>query len=402
MIKSANNLNGYYVVDGEIIESKMYAILKASEKNKPATWCYYDDIYSKAIDHFDLLKIAAPLSDTYKKRALQLRDTYDYLILNYSGGSDSHNILMTFLKNNIKLDHIYVQWPMSLMDKGLYVPNNVDKSNGNFHSEWDLVLKKDLEWIGANHPEITIEIADWTTTVIETFYNDDLFSNSVNNLPSIARSQKQNTYSNTETQLAAKGKKVASIYGVDKPNVIKHEGKWYMYFVDTACMAQPNPENPHGTEYFYFTPDMPDVCIHQAYKLIQWYNKNPQAHEPVTSLTDLVKIDPSVRNWTKEDLYRRYHDASEVVKLVCYPNWDFNRFQSDKPFSQLDNLPMGTRAWDNILTSLPNFNRVQQTWTYHWKSYLNMIDRQYLRNKDTFSVFKTKYHPLYIPVRQPS
>jgi hypothetical protein len=398
MITSTNNLNGYYTVSGDIIESKMYAILKASEKKTTATWCYYDSIYESAIQNFDLVKISAPLTETYKKRAQQLRDQYDYLILNYSGGSDSHNILMTFLKNNIKLDHIYVQWPMSLMDKGLYTPNSADKSNSNFHSEWDLVLKKDLEWVSTHYPEITIEIADWTTNVIEKFYNDDLFTKSVTNLPSIARSQKQNTYSKTETVLSSKGKTVASIYGVDKPNIIKHQGLWYMYFVDTACMAQPNPDNPHGTEYFYFTPHMPDVAIHQAYKLAMWYNSNPKEQGVVTSLQDLAKTDTRVRTWTNEDHYKRYHVASEIVKLVCYPHWDFARFQADKPFSQLDNLPMGMRAWDNILLSLPNFERVQQAWTYHWKSYSSVIDQSNLRNKDTFSVFRSKYHPLTLPV----
>ena len=398
MITTSNNLNGYYLVDEEIIENKLYAILKASEKKTTATWCYYDKIYEDAVRKFDILKIVEPLTSTYQLRAQQLRDSYDYLILNYSGGSDSHNILMTFLKNNIKLDHIYVQWPMSLMDKGLYTPNSIDKSNGNFHSEWDLVLKKDLEWLSSNYPDITIEIADWTTTVNESFYTDDLFSKSVTNLPSIARSQKQNTYSKKETELALKGKKVASIYGVDKPNVIKHAGIWYMYFVDTACMAQPNPDNLYGTEYFYFTPNMPDIAIHQAYKLIQWYNRNPDSESLVLSLHELVKLYPDLNQWTSDDFYRRYHDTSEIVKLVCYPHWDFNRFQADKPFSKLDNLPMGVRAWDNILTKIPDFNRVQQCWEYHWKSYLNLIDKDHLRNQDTFAVYRTKYHPLYVHI----
>ena len=53
---TTNNLNGYYLVDGEIIENKMYAILKASEKNTTATWCYYDKIYEDAIKKFDALK----------------------------------------------------------------------------------------------------------------------------------------------------------------------------------------------------------------------------------------------------------------------------------------------------------------------------------------------------------
>jgi hypothetical protein len=59
---------------------------------------------------------------------------------------------------------------------------------------------------------------------------------------------------------------------------------------------------------------------------------------------------------------------------------------------------MGMRAWDNILSVLPDIEIIQQAWTYHWKSYFDMIDHANLRSKDTFAVFKSKYHPLAIPV----
>lgn len=48
------------------------------------------------------------LKELYTQRAQQLRDDYDYLILSYSGGSDSHEILGTFLENNIFIDEIQV------------------------------------------------------------------------------------------------------------------------------------------------------------------------------------------------------------------------------------------------------------------------------------------------------
>ena len=53
---------------------------------------------------------------------------------------------------------------------------------------------------------------------------------------------------------------------------------------------------------------------------------------------------------------------------------------------------MGTRAWDNILTEIPNFNRVQQAWEYHWKSYLKQIDMKFMRSQDTVNVCRTNWH----------
>ena len=385
-----NQLNGYYVVNGEIITSKVYALLKASETKAPLSWNYFDAIFDKANSTFKLHDV--PLELLYKIRAQQLRDKYDYLILNYSGGSDSHNILQTFLKNNIKLDHIFVQWPEQLMDKGIYTPNATDKSNANFHSEWDLVLKKDLEWLAQNHPEIKIEIADWTTTVNEKFYNDDLFANDVSNLPSIARAQKQNTFSPVEGTLALAGRRVGSIFGVDKPNVVKKGEKWYFYFVDTACMTQPNPENPSGTEYFYWTPDYPELAIAQAYKMVDWFETNTHKQYLITAKSERMAADPSYSSWHYSRHYAEYADIQEIAKLVCYPYWNFSRFQADKPFAVLDGFKIGTRAWDNILTALPDFNRAQSSWQYHWESYINKIDTKFMRSRDTLGVIKSRWH----------
>ena len=374
------------------INNKLQAIIEASKTKANVQWVFYDDIFSSAIKTFK--QPDTSLSELYKQRAQQLRDSNDYLILNYSGGSDSHNILMTFLKHDIKLDHIYIQWPKQLMDKGIYKPNAIDKTNSNFHSEWDLVIKKDLEWLGKNYPEIKIEISDWTTTVKEQFYKDDIFANDVSNLPSIARAQKQNTFSDTEGKLALQGKKVASIFGIDKPCIVKKDDRWYLYFVDTACMAQPNPDNIYGTEYFYWTPNFPEIAIMQGYKMIEWYKNHPNKHYLITAKSERVTVDPSLINFNYAQHYSEFAEMQEIAKLVCYPYWDFNRFQADKPFAVLDGFKMGTRAWDNILTKVPGFDKVQQAWEYHWKSYLSVIDGTFLRNHDTFNVMRTKPHRL--------
>jgi hypothetical protein len=385
-----SKINGHYIVNGNIINNKLQAIIEASKTNSYLQWKYFDDVFSTATGLFNNHDVT--LKELYRSRAQQLRDTYDYLILNYSGGSDSHNILMTFLEYNIKLDHVYVQWPERLMDKGIYVPNRVDKSNANFHSEWDLVLKKDLEWLGKTYPEIKIEISDWTATVTEQFYKDDIFANDVSNLPSIARSQKQNTFSPIEGKLALHGKKVASIFGVDKPSIVKKGNHWFFYFSDTACMAQPNPDNPYGTEYFYWSPNFPNIAIAQAHAMKRYFTNNPDKIYLIQNPPERAQLDPTYNTRTYSQRYNEYSQVSNIAKLVCYPYWDFNRFQADKPFAILDGFKMGTRAWDNILTEIPDFNRVQQAWEYHWKSYLKQIDMKFMRSQDTVNVCRTNWH----------
>lgn len=387
-----NKINGYYIVKGSKITNKLQAMIEASKTQSNLEWNFYDDVFATANTHFNTNDIS--LKELYRTRAQQLRDTYDYLILNYSGGSDSHNILMTFLEYGIKLDHIFVQWPERLMDKGIYIPNKLDRTNANFHSEWDLVLKKDLEWLGKNHPDIKIEIADWTSTLKEQFYQDDIFANDVSNLPSIARAQKQNTFSEIEGTLVLKGKKVASIFGVDKPCVVHKEGKWFFYFVDTACMAQPNPDNPYGTEYFYWTANLPDIAIAQAHMMKRYFEINKSKAYLVQAQSERTQLDPTYKYWSHEKHYIEFSQVAEIAKLVCYPYWDFNRFQADKPFAILDGFKMGTRAWDNILTRVPDFERAQQSWEYHWKSYLSQLDMRFMRSQDTVTVCKTRWHSI--------
>lgn len=382
--------NGYYTVGNNIIENKFLAIIEATKTKQKINWVYHDHNFDIACSNFRSYNMS--LEEIYKKRALQLREKYSYLILNYSGGSDSHNILQVFLKNNIKLDMIFVQWPTSLMDKGIYIPNTTDKSNANFHSEWDFVLKKDLEWLSQYHPEIKIEIADWTKTVDEKFYTDDLFANNVTNIPSIARAQKQNTFSKHESKLANAGVSVGSIYGVDKSFVAFKDGSTYFRMADVTCMAHVNPDNPNGIEYFYFNTAMPEIPILQAYKMLQYYKLYPAAFYMTVSLEHRKIHYPETLNigW-----YKEFHDYAELFKLVCYPYWNFNRFQASKPFSVTTGLPAGVRAWDNILIeAVPNFKRTQQRWEHLWKSYNLLIDSKFLKGQDTSAAIYTKWHKL--------
>lgn len=392
MGKQRMNPNGYYSVNGIEFDNKLSALIRASELNTEVKWHYFDNVF-KTTKNNNLL-VDTNIEQVYKIRAQHLRDSYDYLILNYSGGSDSHNILHTFLKNNIKLDCIYIQWPERLMDKGLFKVNAEDKTTFNFHSEWELVLKKDLEWLAHAHPEIKIELFDWLDCVDENFYTDKIFEQNVSNLPSMARSIKQNNYSKTETEQAGRGRRVASIFGIDKPNVVKHQSKWYYFFVDTAFMAQPNPNNPNGLEYFYNTPSFPELTIIQCKKLANWYDSNPNHLYLARSRPDRIAENPAIANFTHRQNMDEYHQMAEISKLVCYPYWNFTRFQAEKPFSVLDNLQLGVRAWDNILHSLPKFKRAQQSWEYHWTSYLNNIDIVKMRSKDTVPFIRSIYYPL--------
>ena len=174
--------------------------------------------------------------------------------------------------------------------------------------------------------------------------------------------------------------------------VVKFKDKWYFFFMDTCMMAQPNPENPNGVEYFYHTPSFPEIAIEQATLLKNWFKQHPEKEYLVQAPSERFAKNPELAKRTYREFYKELEEIAEIIKLVCYPFWDFNRFQAEKPFAVLEGFKMGTRGWDNILTALPDFDRVQQKWEYNWKSYLSMIDQSFLRNRDTLQTIRSKAH----------
>ena len=216
------NNNVYWSVADKIFYNKFDALLYASEIKMPVTFSYYDDTWEK----FSRVGLgSANLNNLYKKRAQQLRDEYDYLILYFSGGSDSYNVLRSFIDNGIRLDEVCVKWPMVVIEKQLYTPNTRDSSAFNYLSEWDYAIKPVLNQLSQTHPEIKIEISDWSDKFIPDVYNEENLKK-VNAWNDVEIGFTLATSPN-ELRLAEKGKKVASIYGIEKPIIANSNNKWF-------------------------------------------------------------------------------------------------------------------------------------------------------------------------------
>jgi hypothetical protein len=64
---------------------------------------YYDHILKDVAWNIEPTKT---LKQLYKERAQEIRDNYEYVIVCYSGGNDSSNVLESFYYNNIHIDEI--------------------------------------------------------------------------------------------------------------------------------------------------------------------------------------------------------------------------------------------------------------------------------------------------------
>jgi hypothetical protein len=350
---------GFYQVGDKQFNNKNHAIYEASTTKSKMSWNFYDSVF----DDFAKTKLKTlgqlPLDAWYKLRAHQLRDTYDYLILNYSGGPDSHNILMTFLNNNIKLDEVHVKYS-STVDSKIYIPNTTIFGAENIHSEWDYVIKPTLDKLSVTNPEIKIDIHDVFQDKL--IINDDTLLNAPSHFLGAFELKRQQSYSKSVDIESDKGHRVADIYGIDKPVIIYKEKSFFMVFNDVTVSVGGN-RHPN-IELFYWTPDMPQIPFEQAYKLYLHFKENPNL---------LSLIDVSVIN--RGDSLRLETLRKLSIDLI-YNTWDHNKFQADKPVY----YSKEGRTRDKYYLAHADFSKYLDIWNYHAHSWNSALSTQYFNN----------------------
>jgi hypothetical protein len=313
--------NVYWQVGDQRFTNKFDALVYSSETKQQHHYVFYDSVWN----NFDKTTLGnADLDHLYKLRALQLRGEYDYLVLYFSGGADSYNVLRTFIDNNIKLDEVCVKWPMVTVNKELYTPNTRDKTAFNYLSEWDYAIKPVLDWLKTSHPEIKIEISDWSENFTPEMYTEENIKTAgVWNDVEVGFTL---AHSKNEKILAEQGKKVASIYGIDKPIIGWDSGKWFISFEDSATgIGIPMEHSKNTIEYFYWTPKLPAIVFEQSYKVCCYVEKNPEIRKFFPSQSSV--------NWTTEEHLIAYQVINDVTKSIIYTTWD-NKFQVNKPTRQ--------------------------------------------------------------------
>ena len=98
---------GFYQVGDRKTYSKFEAIEWQNTTGIFPEWNFNKVIY----DNLDWqTEPSVDLWTLYKARARQIRETYDYVVLWYSGGSDSHNFLLAWLDAGLKIDEIAATW----------------------------------------------------------------------------------------------------------------------------------------------------------------------------------------------------------------------------------------------------------------------------------------------------
>jgi len=346
---------GYWLVDGEkIFINKIQAVTYATNHNtRDIKFC---------IGNFDQCnwsqEPAQDLKTLYKQRAQQLRDTYKYLILGFSGGSDSIFMLHAFIENNIYPDEVvsYSSFTRGQDHRGYYP---YDSAN----SEVFLNQKIIQDLVIANR--IPYRIID-SSVNYQQVYTDPEWVYRCHSLRSPHSNSyvpclHKNNWPNVENG--------CMVVGLEKPDVVFNNNSWQCYFQDGRTIFL-NDNSMYYDSYsgltvekFYISSDLPDLTIKQSYCVANHFD--------------------SLNNEQKEKLIQGPNFDSKSYKEIL------NKLLYGDMLDQYLNFSIGKNNSmygyrDTWLWSLPDHDPVKINILAGWQLVQNTVDSSWFNNNDFY------------------
>jgi hypothetical protein len=307
---------GVYKVGDLYFNHKINALKTASVTKQAVSWDFNSAVYQQQAAR---PRLDVPVTMLYQQRAQQLRDQYDYIILAYSGGADSDQMLRSFVLNGIHIDEVWCDWPHLLVDRSGWRWDGTNAEH-NIHMEYLDVIKPTLQWLSQNHPEIKIHQSDSFASLpsMDSPAVVDLIGDfGPTAYTGISRYLYINQYA---SELRAQGKNVAIVLGVDKcvPHKQGHDIGFAFHDYSVWIKSQISLIDTVIYEYFYWTPHMPEIVTEQAHQI--W---------------DVLKLNPEqTHRWLTKPGGAKLQRGSvwfdDVIKFTCYPHWDRTKFQVPK------------------------------------------------------------------------
>lgn len=302
---------GVYRVGDLKFHSKLEAIEMHTKTGIHPHWDFNEAVYSS----YDWTKEPdTPILELYRQRAQQIRDQYDYVILNYSSGADSQTVLDAFVNNDIKLDEVVS-----------FVNYRATSDNTNVQNrEIVEVAIPRIKQLQETKPWLRHRIIDFTDLILDYFRNpsskfDWVYQVNMVLTPIVIAKQLLVTNTKEWADMINAGKKICIIYGADKPRIHHVDGKFCLRFQDTIGFVPDvismAGQRPYTDELFFWTPDKPEIVIKQAH-LVKRYLSAPN----IVGLPGVVE--------GKADLAykvingKKYGLSNDGLHALIYPEWD--------------------------------------------------------------------------------
>lgn len=313
---------GCYQIGDTKYYNKVVALTEATRLGQFPEWNFNRDVFD-IVDW--TVEPNVDLRELYRIRAQQLRDRYDYIRLEISGGGDSTTVAYSFINNSIHLDEVVFRYPKTGEKNVADDPFNTKPENTL--SEWRYAAKPVLEWIAIHAPHTKITVHDYSKDMLNSDHDEswvlktrDYFQ------PGHPFKFTVDAVDDHKRTLDA-GRTVCQLYGIDKPKICIKDRKWYLYFMD----VQANSANPDigaytniTNEYFYWSPDIPEILAKQAHIVKNWFNLESNKH-----LQHLVR-------WPNHSFSHRTA-FEQIIKPLIYLDYDHTTFQTSKPTNSFYN-----------------------------------------------------------------
>lgn len=317
-----NKKLGYYTVGNIEFDSKIKACLYAQTQNARVYWHFNDEVFEKYPWH---IEPPESLDELYDRRTKQLRDTYDYIMISYSGGADSNNIVESFIRQGLHIDEIVVNTTEKASAKfNIADPNNKDPKYAQY-AEHVLQTMPRLKEIEKRCPKTKITVLDLSDYLLKSWLSAGDASwvlDKREGLNPLNVTRFNYLHFDEVRKKFDKTKKLGLILGVEKPRTFIHSNnKYYIRFTDRATniITIENHIKDYDNavvEYFYWAPESVDILCKQAYIIKRWLELNPDKqqywfHKNLTA-----------------DLYRLVHERE--LRPLLYTTWNDNYWQADK------------------------------------------------------------------------
>lgn len=328
-----NKKLGFYTIGTSVFESKIQACILANKVLKEMNqsihplrllqWNFNDEVF----EAYDWTKEPEKtLDELYNARARDIREKYDHVIVSYSGGADSHNMLMAFLRQNLFVDEIIVTHMNKAMNDYAIIDPSEKSAKYAYSSEYALQTIPRLKEISNLSPQTKIRIFDVSDSVFNAFarHKDESWIFQVREELNPIDASRYNylQFPEFKKQLDH-DKKTAIVLGVDKPKIRIFEDtkKVCMYFSDRMANITPIGEYAKDytnttIEYFYWSPDACDMICKQAHVIMNWLRIN-------------TKFQPFFHKMPKPLEMGRI-PSERIIRPLLYTTWNSSWFQANK------------------------------------------------------------------------
>lgn len=377
---------GLYTCGDQRFHSKVRAWLLGQQINRPVEWWFHDETYASFPWH---IEPTLTLDQLYDARARELRERYDYLLLSYSGGADSHNMVQAFARQNLHIDEIITNH-MTEATKGSMIIDPNYRAGWNFNAEHELNAMPRLKELREQLPRTKFTVIDVSDVVLSSLQAFDdvhwVLDRAVQF--SVGQTFRYNMFMFGDIKKRLdKGLRAAIVVGIDKPKtMIDADGVFKLVFADgvTNIVSVAEFNNDYSnlrTELFYWSDTTCALVAKQAHLIYNWVKH------------DQKRIDI----WKRCGADMRYRVVIEpLLREMLYTTWQPDWFQTQKATTLIKT------EYDEWFHKQPSFHRQQLLWR-RGLDYLEKIIPDYITKNDKGEVIAVRgfQHEYVIGTIQP-